>query len=224
MKIKDFKQIIKLVSANGLINEFVLQKDNTVNSVDEASTLLVKLKYNGTPFQEDIAVEDSEKLRDILGKFSDDGDVELKDNLFCMRYKTKTSEIPKRSIDTIRKAKSSPNLQHLVTIIDVPFKILQEAVRNKTNALNELYTIEIKDGLFSIIVGNEESGIVKEEICPVPTDKNMITTFQTNIAEVVNNLEANPTIRMGNNFPLRIDVSTKEYDVSYFLAPRVDNP
>lgn len=223
MKIKDLKKIIELVSTEGLINEFILKKDGIVNAVDPSNTLLVDLKYNGINLPEDIGFEDNKKFKGILAKFSDDVEVEIKDNLFIIKGSGRNAEIPRRNIDTIVKPKEMPKLDFGLEVQNVPLNKLNNAIKNKVDEIFEQYVVSAQDGMLKLTVGNKETGLIGEDIIAVPPEKNMQSTFWLNIPEVIKTLEKNPTIRMGNAFPLEFSVITEQYSVKYLAAPRSES-
>ncbi len=221
MKIKELKKIIDQVSIEGLINEFILNKDGTVRAVDPSRTLLVDLKYNGIVLQDIIGFENSRKLKGVVSAFPDETELIMTDK-FVLKAGGTDAEIPRRAIDTITKSPDYPNIPFQLEINEVSLDKLKKAIKNHTEDLAEQYVFETKNGMLRLIVGNQETGWIGEDIASVPADKNLTSKFTINIPEVIKTLEKNPTIKMGHNLPIEFSYITDSYSVKYLAAPRTD--
>lgn len=223
MKIKDMKKIIELVSANGLINEFILSKDGKVNVKSDDGTFMVDLIYNGISLPEDIGIDSSKKMKAVLGRVSEENELELKDNKFFIKNTTTEAKIPRRAIDTIKPPQKFPELTgYLLEIPNVPKDKLEKSIKNRVEDIFEQYDFQVQSGVMKIITGNEETGTISEDIISAPPDKNMLSRFSLNIPEVIKTLEKNPNIRMGNAYPMEFSVTTEQYSVKYLCAPRTE--
>lgn len=221
MKIKELKKIIDQVSTEGLINEFILNKDGTVKAVEPSRTLLVDLKYNGIILPEVIGFENSRKLKGVINAFPDDIEPIITEKII-LKGNGKEAEIPRRAIDTITKPPDYPNIPFQLEISEVSLDKLRGAIKNRTEDLAEQYVFETKNGVLKLIVGNQETGWISEDIASVPSDKNLTSKFTVNIPEIIKTLEKNPTIKMGHNLPIEFSYSTDNYSVKYLAAPRTD--
>ena len=221
MKIKELKKIIDQIGTEGLINEFILNKDGTVKAVDPSRTLLVDLKYNGIILQDNIGFENSRKLKGIINAFPDDTEPIITEKI-VLKASGIEAEIPRRAIDTITKPLDYPNIPFQLEINEVSLEKLRKAVKNRTEDLAEQYVFETKNGMLRLIVGNQETGWIGEDIASAPTDKNLTSKFTVNIPEVIKTLEKNPTIKIGHNLPIEFSYSTDSYSIKYLAAPRND--
>lgn len=232
LKVKDFKKIFKLVFADGIVKELLIRKDGTISAMASdftGDTMLIKLKYKNLTLPEDIAIANCEEFKKFVSRFSNETPIEINENNFILNDLTRKAEYPRVRVDEIRKQKEFPDIQFDITIPDVPVDTLKEAIKNKTASLEGHYLFAIEDGILKIRVGEIEDkynqkGIITQSIMKVNTDKTLSSMFLINIAEVINSLEENPTISMGNNIPLKMDVETDTYSISYLFAPRAPKP
>lgn len=220
--VKVLKKILKLVSTNGKVKEFIIRKDGSVVAVSTDGTMMVSLKYKGIDLPEDTVIFEVEKFLGALSRFDNSTEVEFKDNQYIIGSGTvRVSTIPRLSVEAIRrKPKPIPEIAYAITIEDVPLSTLKRAVKNKTKKIEERYTFAIEEGILKVIVEDDEGGTFTENIYKVLTDKTLHSTFQANVPQVVKTLEGNPTISMGDKIPLKVEVTTSQYSVSYLLAPR----
>lgn len=218
--VKALKKILKLVSTNGKVKEFILRKDGSVVAVSTDGTMMVSLKYKGIELPEDTGVDDIQKFLGAISRFDNSTEVEVKDNQYIIGTGTvRVAIIPRLSIDAIRKKRPFPEIAYAIAIKDVPLHTLKRAVKNKTKKIEDHYTFAIEEGILKVIVEDDETGTFTENIFKVVTDKTLHSTFQANVPQVVKTLEGNPTISMGDDIPIKLEVTTDKYSVSYLLAP-----
>jgi len=220
MKINDLKRIIELVSTKGLINEFVLQKDGKVRVRSEDQTFMCVLDYKGVELPEDLAIEDTNKLRNILSKFSGDATVKVEEEYLVITEEAKRAEIPKIDPSVI-EIPEEPSLEFTTTIPDVNLKKLQEAVKNLVPGLLSRYEFFCESGGLYLKVGDKETGMITDKIAG-NVDSNDRSCFAINVKEAVENLQVNPTIYMGNDYPMKLETKTDKYNLQYYLAPTIE--
>ena len=83
MLVKELKEICKLISTNGLIDEFIMTKDGHAMGIDVAKTFMVDLQFN-THLSEDINISNIKGLDQLLSGFTPETDVEIVNNKLHM--------------------------------------------------------------------------------------------------------------------------------------------
>jgi len=220
MKLEHFKNILELVSTSGLITEFIIKKDGTVKQKSVDNTFMVDLKHKNISLEEDIGIDDTTKLRNVVKRFSDNAEVSTDGKVLKIIEGTKRATIPLINVEEEKVELPSMNFTTIIENVDL--QTLRNAVNNRIKELNKRYVFFLKDRKLYLRVGDDESGKICDMISEVDTDSTDKSTFGLNVKEVVDTLKGNPMICMGNNYPMKFRYETEDYEVEYILAPVVD--
>ncbi len=220
LRVKDFKRIAQLITINGLINEFIINKDGSILASSPDKTIQVNLKYKGKSLPEDIAIDDCDKLKKLFSKFLEETVIEMTEKEFSLHKIGKHGDFPRVGVDAIKKVEEFPEIEYPITIHGVPLGKLRKAAKKIYN-FKEQYVFAIEDGFLKVRVGDAETGTFTESIVEVSYDKPLHSTFGKNLPRLIKILEENPTISMGDDLSLKIDVTTDTYFVSYVIRSEV---
>ncbi len=224
MIVKELKEICKLVSMSGLIDEFTILKDGHIVGVDIPKTAVVDLKYN-IEIPKDICITNVKGVKEVLDKFSDDTNIEIVDDILNIVNGDKFYKIP-------LKNNEKPKF-NLPTLTENDYQVIAEGIdHNIINELGKLRAQSLTDDLYYLyVINNELMMRVGDETAVHGGDfigntkkctSNETMKLTMNVSECFKSISTTANINLFFGKLMMIECRTEKYNVRYYLAPRVD--
>lgn len=218
------KEIVNLVSTKGLIKEFILHTDGSVNAVDPSGTLVVILQHNHVNLENDIGIEDSGLLSNTFAKFDNDAQISFIENKLVLNKGGMNAKIPLMDINSIKDFKPTSDFSEFTTKAEnVDHKVLKNTLGLKVSGMEDEYHIFNKDGKIRLESGNDNT--IGDNIAEImeTVDNHDYMIFSLNISEVISSLKEDCTIILNKDKYLSVSVTNEDYSVKYILAPRIES-
>jgi len=217
MKVNQLKEIIKLVSLGGLIQDFCIDVDGSVIVTSQTNTLLVNLQYNGISLENKVGIDNSNKTLRLLSSFNDE-EISFTDSHIVIKNENgRNAKIPLINVD--KKVPKISGKEPDMIMYNAPLENLKKAASHKISEIDEMYLFFIEDDMTKLRIGNESCGFVTEPIDEMSEIKNIgQLALSINLLETIRSLEHNPDIYFYNDGFMRFEVKTDNYKVEYILA------
>lgn len=224
MIVDELKNICKLVSISGLIDEFTICKDGHILGFDIAKTIIVDMKYNIT-LPCDISISNVNGVNEVLSKFPDNTNIEILENQLHIVKDTKFYKILLKPFEKLKlNIPIFTENDYQVIAKNIDNKILNNLGKLRVQSLtDEYYYLYVKDKNLMFRVGDENSSHGGDSIGIIEKcTSNEIIIFTMNISETFKNILTNANISIIFGKLMMIECSSEKYNVKYYLAPRVE--
>jgi len=221
MKIKDLREICKLVGTNGLIDEFTISTDGHIFCADAALTFIADLKYN-IELPKEIGITNVKGIDEILSKFTDDTDIEIIEDKLHISNGDKFANIPLKVVNPTKVALPQEGYEIITENID--HNIFNKLGKMRPQSLiNEVYYFYMIDDKLMFRVGEDSEYNIGDIVgITTKTVPNAAIKFTMNISECFKNIVTTASINILIDKLMMLECNTEKYNIKYYLAPRVE--
>jgi len=225
MKVNQLKEIIKLVSLGGLLQDFCIDVDGSVKSIDESNTLLVDLQYNNITLENKVGIDNGIKTLRLLSSFDNDDEITFTDSHIIVKNSNgRNAKIPLINIESIKRTPKITDENPDMIMNNVSLENLKKSASHKISELDAEYLFYLEDNITMLRIGNESCGLITEPLGEMSQINNPgQVSFTMNLLETIKSLEHNPDMFFYNSGFIRFEVITDEYSVKYILAGRIES-
>ena len=229
MNVGQFKEICSLMSACGLVDEFSINENGHFIGTDSGKTFIADLEYpNNLPVKTNIV--NVKGMMQTLTLFKDDVEVEISDGRIKIN-----DDI---TFASIVLSAAEPTKFNLPPLTDADYEIIVNKVsptmfnsigRLRPEAMiNEYYFLFTSNNRLMIHIGEDSGSFVGTKIADVvevnkdKSDDSKMAKYTMNVAECFKNIKTDASIKIIADKIMTVNCDPGPYNVTYYLAPRVD--
>jgi len=227
MKVGQFKEICRLVSACGLVDEFSINENGHFIGTDSGKTFIADLEYpHNLPVKTNII--NVKGMMQTFNLFKDDVDVELVDG----RIKIDDGI----TFASIVLSAAEPTKFNLPPLTDDDYDIIVNKVNHKSfndiarlrpeAMINEYYFLFTSKNRLMLHIGEDSGSFVGTKITDLvegdKSDDSKMAKYTMNVSECFKNIKTDASIKIIADKIMTVNCAPGPYNVTYYLAPRVD--
>lgn len=220
MKINNklFSEFFKKCTLNGRIMTCVIRSDgkeiNVKTKFGNTTAVLGKLTLVSEVFN--FPVKDSAKLLKILETFGDKISIEVNDNIMKVFDENREAEIILADESYIDNEITKDAPFTYEGSFDVKSSLLKDSIRNASIVNSKDYLFEVKDNVFYVTIGDKNFDKMTEKVAVKFADCK--SNFGEIITDVVAVLDKDLKIFLKNDYPIKIEETTKDMSIIYVVA------